>query len=275
LDLILPGIMFQIRAKVCQMDCTETPLLNLMEPPVSLLDIGPGKIQADKETQAAALRVSERPPGKCRSRIVGCGSYLPHRKVSNNDLARRFDTSDEWIGQRTGIRSRHIAAPEENTSDLALAAARKALDHAGLSVDTIDLIVLATATPDHIFPATATKVQAGLGMTRGVAFDVQAVCAGFIFALSVADNFIRLGQAQTALVIGAETFSRILDWEDRTPACCSATAPGRSCCKPPKGKATAAIVASCPLISIPTDGNTTCCSSMAVRRRHRARATSA
>jgi 3-oxoacyl-[acyl-carrier-protein] synthase-3 len=136
--------------------------------------------------------------------------------VSNQDLAQKVDTSDEWITQRTGIRSRHIAGPDENTSDLALAAARKAMDDAGITADQIDLIVLATTTPDHTFPATATRIQAALGMTRGTAFDLQAVCSGFVFALAVADNFIRLGQARTALVIGAETFSRILDWEDRT-----------------------------------------------------------
>ncbi|HSK40075.1 MAG TPA: beta-ketoacyl-ACP synthase III [Arenibaculum sp.] len=151
-----------------------------------------------------------------RSCIIGCGSYLPAQVVTNRELAERVDTSDEWIVQRTGIRSRHVAAPGETTSDLALAAARKALDHAGVPVDALDLIVLATTTPDHTFPATATKVQAALGMTRGAAFDVQAVCSGFIYALAVADNFIRLGQARTVLVIGAETFSRILDWNDRT-----------------------------------------------------------
>jgi 3-oxoacyl-[acyl-carrier-protein] synthase-3 len=151
-----------------------------------------------------------------RSRIIGCGSHLPRHVVSNQDLAQKVDTSDEWITQRTGIRSRHIAGPDENTSDLALAAARKAMDDAGITADQIDLIVLATTTPDHTFPATATRIQAALGMTRGMAFDLQAVCSGFVFALAVAENFIRLGQARTALVIGAETFSRILDWEDRT-----------------------------------------------------------
>jgi 3-oxoacyl-[acyl-carrier-protein] synthase-3 len=198
------------------MDHTETPLLSLMEQPGSLPHIDPGQARANKEIQAGAPQNLESPLNKCRSRIVGCGSYLPRRVLANSDLALKIDTSDEWIVKRTGIQYRHIAAPEENTSDLALAAARNALDHAGLGADMVDLIVLATATPDHTFPATATKVQAALGMTRGVAFDVQAVCAGFIFALSVADNFIRLGQARTALVIGAETFSRILDWEDRT-----------------------------------------------------------
>ena len=135
--------------------------------------------------------------------------------MTNDELARRLDTSDEWIRQRTGIGERRIAAKGEMTSDLALAAARRALQRAGMSGSDLDLIVLATATPDHTFPATATKVQAQLGMKHGAAFDVQAVCSGFIFALATADNAIRLGQARTALVIGAETFSRILDWEDR------------------------------------------------------------
>ncbi|PWC38378.1 beta-ketoacyl-ACP synthase III [Azospirillum sp. TSO22-1] len=151
-----------------------------------------------------------------RSRIVGCGSYLPANAVSNKDLEARVDTSDEWIVQRTGIRSRHVAAEGELTSDLALAAARAALNHAGMDAASIDCIVLATTTPDNTFPSTATKVQAGLGLTRGFALDVQAVCAGFVYALSVADSFIRTGQATRALVIGAETFSRLLDWNDRT-----------------------------------------------------------
>jgi 3-oxoacyl-[acyl-carrier-protein] synthase-3 len=150
-----------------------------------------------------------------RSAVAGTGAYLPDRVLTNHDLARMVDTSDEWIVQRTGIRERHIAADGEMTSDLALAAAGKALGAARLGAGAVDLIVLATATPDETFPATATRVQAGLGITRGAAFDVQAVCSGFIYALNVADNFIRLGQADTALVIGAETFSRILDWKDR------------------------------------------------------------
>ncbi|MGE5271636.1 MAG: beta-ketoacyl-ACP synthase III [Thiohalocapsa sp.] len=151
-----------------------------------------------------------------RSRIAGVGGYLPERVVTNDELAARLDTSDSWIRQRTGIGERRIAAPGELTSDLAVAAARRALERAGMSGSDLDLIVLATATPDHTFPATAVKVQAQLGMTRGAAFDIQAVCSGFIFALSVADNALRLGQARTALVIGAETFSRILDWSDRS-----------------------------------------------------------
>jgi len=150
-----------------------------------------------------------------RSVVQGCGAYLPEKIVTNADLAKRMDTSDEWIQQRTGIRQRHIAADGEFTSHLATKAAQRALDRAGLKASNLDLIVLATATPDETFPATATRVQAALGMTRGSAFDVQAVCAGFIYALSVADSMIKSGIASTALVIGAETFSRILDWNDR------------------------------------------------------------
>jgi 3-oxoacyl-[acyl-carrier-protein] synthase III len=150
-----------------------------------------------------------------RSQVAGCGAYLPERIITNRELADRLDTSDEWIRQRTGIGERRVAAPGELTSDLAVRAAERALVSAGMSGNDLDLLIVATATPDNTFPATAAKVQARLGMNRGAAFDVQAVCAGFIFALSVADNALRLGQARTALVIGAETFSRILDWEDR------------------------------------------------------------
>ncbi len=150
-----------------------------------------------------------------RSVVQGCGAYLPENIVTNADLAKRMDTSDEWIQQRTGIRQRHIAADGEFTSHLATRAAQRALDRAGMKASDLDLIVLATATPDETFPATATRVQAALGMTRGSAFDVQAVCAGFIYALSVADSMIKSGIASSALVIGAETFSRILDWNDR------------------------------------------------------------
>ena len=150
-----------------------------------------------------------------RSQVAGCGAYLPERIITNRELADRLDTSDEWIRQRTGIGERRVAAPGELTSDLAFRAAQRALASAGMNGNDLDLVVLATATPDNTFPATAAKVQAQIGMMRGAAFDVQAVCAGFIFALSVADNALRLGQARTALVIGAETFSRILDWEDR------------------------------------------------------------
>jgi len=151
-----------------------------------------------------------------RSIVVGCGCYLPQRVVTNEELARSIDTSDEWIRKRTGILERRIADENEKTSDLAINAAREAIKTAGISVNDIDLIVLATATPDETFPATATRVQEGLGMTKGAAFDVQAVCTGFIYALNIADNFIRVGQAETVMVIGAETFSRILDWDDRT-----------------------------------------------------------
>lgn len=151
-----------------------------------------------------------------RSRIVGVGSYLPARVVTNAELAARIDTTDEWITQRTGIRQRHVAADGETTSMLATHAAEAALTHAGLKASDIDLIVLATATPDFTFPSTATQVQAALGIRHGVAFDVAAVCSGFVFALSVADKFLTTGANKRALVIGAETFSRILDWEDRT-----------------------------------------------------------
>ena len=141
---------------------------------------------------------------------------MPEQIVTNDELAGRLVTSDDWIRQRTGIAERRVAAPGELTSDLAVRAAERALSSAGMSGSDLDLLILATATPDNTFPATATKVQARLGMRRGAAFDVQAVCAGFIFALSLADNALRLSQARTALVIGAETFSRILDWEDRS-----------------------------------------------------------
>ena len=150
-----------------------------------------------------------------RAQVLGCGGYLPERVVTNADLAKTLDTTDEWIVQRTGIRERRVAAPGEYTSDLAIKAARRALDAAGIAAAEVDLIVLATSTPDNTFPATAAKVQAALGITGGAAFDVQAVCTGFVYALATADNFIRAGQSRTALVIGAETFSRILDWQDR------------------------------------------------------------
>lgn len=150
-----------------------------------------------------------------RSVIVGCGSYLPKRVLSNDELSRMVDTSDEWIVQRTGIHRRHIAADGELTSDLGAAAARRALDDAGLEVSDINMILVATATPDNTFPAAAVTVQEKLGMRHGAAFDLQAVCSGFIFALTMADSLIRTGQAKRILVIGAETFSRILDWNDR------------------------------------------------------------
>ena len=150
-----------------------------------------------------------------RSVITATGSYLPKRILTNEELSRMVDTTDEWIVARSGIKQRHIAADGELTSDLATHAAKAALEMAGLKPDDIDLIVLATATPDETFPATATVVQKNLGMTRGFAFDIQAVCTGFLYALATADNFVKSGQANRALVIGAETFSRIIDWEDR------------------------------------------------------------
>jgi len=151
-----------------------------------------------------------------RSVVVGCGSYLPRRVLTNAELVGMVETSDEWIVQRTGIRERRIAAQGELTSDLALNAARAALAAADVDPLSIDLLVLGTATPDNTFPASAVLVQAGLGITQGVAFDIQAVCSGFVFALATADAFLREGAFKRALVIGAETFSRILDWKDRT-----------------------------------------------------------
>lgn len=150
-----------------------------------------------------------------RSVIRGVGAYLPKRVMTNNDLARLVDTTDEWIRERTGIEQRHIAEDGELTSDLGIAAARQAMVRSGIDATDIDLVICATATPDRTFPATAVKIQAGLGITKGAGFDVQAVCSGFIFGLNVADNFIKTGQCKRALVIGAETFSRILDWKDR------------------------------------------------------------
>ena len=150
-----------------------------------------------------------------RSVVLGCGSYLPERILTNAELARMVDTSDEWIVQRTGIRARHIAAPRELTSDLGIAAARAAIADAEIDPQSIDLIVLATSTPDNTFPATAVSIQAGLGLTHGAAFDLQAVCSGFIYALATAEGLLRSGGFKRALVIGSETFSRILDWNDR------------------------------------------------------------
>jgi len=150
-----------------------------------------------------------------RSVIAGVGSALPRRCVTNAELAETVDTTDEWIVERTGIRSRYIAADDETTASLATEACRRALAHAGIDASAIGLIVLATATPDQTFPSSATKVQAALGIDDCIAFDVHAVCTGFLYALSVADSMLQSGAADTALVIGAETFSRILDWEDR------------------------------------------------------------
>ena len=151
-----------------------------------------------------------------RTVVTGVGSYLPSRVVTNEDISKIVDTTDEWIVERTGIHSRHIAAEDELTSHLALAAARNAIADAGIDVQEIDTIILATTTPDNTFPATATAVQAELGLHHGAAFDVQAVCSGFVYAMTIADTFIKTGQSKTALVIGAETFSRLLDWTDRT-----------------------------------------------------------
>src|SRR5882757_3371698 len=150
-----------------------------------------------------------------RSVVLGCGSYLPSRVLANAELSRMVDTSDDWITQRTGIRERHIAAEGETTSDMALHAARAALAAADVDAQSIDLIVLATSTPDNTFPASAVSVQAGLGLTHGAAFDLQAVCSGFVFALATVDGLLKTGAFKRALVIGSETFSRILDWTDR------------------------------------------------------------
>jgi 3-oxoacyl-[acyl-carrier-protein] synthase-3 len=151
-----------------------------------------------------------------RSVVLGCGSYLPSRVLTNAELSRMVDTSDEWITQRTGIRERRIAAKGETTADLGLAAARAALGAAGVPAESIDLIVLATSTPDNTFPATAVSVQAGLGISHGAAFDLQAVCSGFVFGLATIDGLLKTGAFKRALMIGSETFSRILDWNDRT-----------------------------------------------------------
>jgi 3-oxoacyl-[acyl-carrier-protein] synthase-3 len=156
------------------------------------------------------------PNSKLRSVVVGVGACLPERRVTNADLEKIVDTTDEWIVKRTGIRSRYLAAEGETTSMLATKAAQRALDAAGLGPDDIDLIVLGTSTPDFTFPSTATQVQAALGITRGVAFDLQAVCSGFVFAVATADKFLVSGSHKRALVIGAETFSRLVDWNDRT-----------------------------------------------------------
>jgi 3-oxoacyl-[acyl-carrier-protein] synthase-3 len=151
-----------------------------------------------------------------RSQVIGCGAYLPEKILTNAELAKMVDTSDAWIVDRTGIRRRHIARDGETTSDLALRAAQAALADAGTGAEALDMIVVATTTPDETFPAVATSIQSRLGMTRGAAFDVQAVCSGFIYAIAVADNFIKAGQARTVLVIGAETMSRLMDWTDRS-----------------------------------------------------------
>ena len=151
-----------------------------------------------------------------RSVVLGCGSYLPSRVLTNSELAQKVDTSDDWIVQRTGIHERRIAAAGEATSDMGINAAKAALAHAKIEAGAIDLIVLATSTPDNTFPASAVSVQAGLGITQGAAFDLQAVCSGFVFGLATADSLVRAGAFRRALVVGSETFSRIVDWEDRT-----------------------------------------------------------
>jgi 3-oxoacyl-[acyl-carrier-protein] synthase III len=150
-----------------------------------------------------------------RSVIRGVGAHLPKRVMTNDDLARLVDTNDEWIRERTGIEQRHIAEDGELTSDLGIAASRKALVRAGIDPVDIDLVVCATSTPDRTFPATGVRIQAGLGINKGAAFDIQAVCSGFVYALSIADNFLKAGQFKRAIVVGTETFSRILDWKDR------------------------------------------------------------
>jgi len=175
-----------------------------------------------------------------RSIVAGSGSYLPEKILTNADLAKIVDTSDEWIVERTGISERHVAAEGETTSDLAVKAANEALAMAGLGGNDIDLIVVATTTPDETFPAVATHVQRRIGMTRGAGFDVQAVCSGFVYALNVADNFIRLGQAENVLVIGAETMSRLMDWTDRTTCVLFGDGAGALVLKAGQGEGTAA-----------------------------------
>jgi len=201
-----------------------------------------------------------------RARVAGCGAYLPRRVLTNAELAERVDTNDAWIAQRTGIRQRHIAGDGERTSQMATKAAEAALARAGLSPADIDLIVLATSTPDDTFPATATQVQAALGMTRGAAFDIQAVCTGFVYALAVADNFIRAGQARGVLVIGAETFSRILDWEDRGTCVLFGDGAGAMVLTAVPGDGTTA-EACCRPISSPTGASAISSTSMAARPR--------
>ena len=148
--------------------------------------------------------------------IAGTGSYLPKKRVTNSDLEKKINTNDEWIFSRTGIKSRYIAAEDEMTSTLALQASLKAIENSNISADQVDLIILATTTPDEVFPATATVLQSQLGLKSGIAFDIQAVCSGFVYALTVADSMLKSGQGKRALVVGAEVFSRILDWEDRS-----------------------------------------------------------
>ena len=159
---------------------------------------------------------NDKNPSGLRSVVLGVGSYLPTKVLTNADMEKIVDTTSEWIVQRTGIQQRHIAADGETTSMLGIRAAEKALANAGVDAQSIDLVICATSTPDYTFPATATQIQAGLGITKGVAFDLQAVCSGFVFGVTTADKFLRSGSHKRALVIGAETFSRLLDWDDRT-----------------------------------------------------------
>ncbi len=173
-----------------------------------------------------------------RSVVAGCGTYLPEHILTNAELAKRVDTSDAWIVERTGIRERHIAADGETTSDLATIAAARALEAAGEKAEDVDFIVLATTTPDETFPATATRVQARLGANRAAAFDIQAVCSGFVYGLAVANNFIRAGEAKTVLVIGAETFSRLVDWTDRATCVLFGDGAGAVVLKAETGKGT-------------------------------------
>jgi 3-oxoacyl-[acyl-carrier-protein] synthase-3 len=175
-----------------------------------------------------------------RSVVRGIGSYLPEKVLTNNDLAAMVDTSDDWIVQRTGIRERHIAAEGELTSDLATVAARRALENAEIDAKDVDLIVVGTSTPDHTFPATAVTVQDKLGIHRGAAFDLQAVCTGFVYALSTADALLKSGQGSRALVVGAETFSRILDWTDRTTCVLFGDGAGAVVLETEEGKGTTA-----------------------------------
>ena len=210
-----------------------------------------------------------------RAVIAGTGSALPRRQVTNAQLAETVDTSDEWIVERTGIRMRYIAGEGETTSSLATEAARRAIESAGIEPSAIDLIVLATATPDQTFPASATIVQTALGIDDCVSFDVQAVCSGFLYALSVADSMIKSGAARHALVIGAETFSRILDWEDRTTCVLFGDGAGAVVLEAEEGEGTAGDRGILTSGSMPMGGTTSCFMSMEDRRPRRPWASSA
>ena len=196
-----------------------------------------------------------------RSILAGVGAYLPARAVSNDELARTVETSDEWIRERTGIRQRHIAAPHETAAFMGTAAARAALADAGAVPGEVDAIILATSTPDQAFPATALRVQAALGVTKGFGFDIAAACAGFIYALSVADSMIRTGQARGALVIGSEVYSRILNWQDR--GTCVLFGDGAGAVFLRAGKGSAATGAFSPPTCTPRARSATSCTSMA------------